>query len=260
MTEMRVGLIGLGAIGRGVLALLGSDDDIEIVGALVSDPSKPRPGGTPPVYSEVGELLQLQPDVVVEMGGHAALRCHGPAILAAGVDLLMVSVGALADAETELAITSAAAAGHAQASVVSGAIGGLDAIASAAVGGLSRVTHTTRKPPRALLPPAEAACLEEPRELFRGSAREGVLLFPESINVAAAVSLAGIGLDRTEVCVIADPAVDRNRHEVVAEGAFGQLRFEIRNIPSDDNPRTGRLVAMSVVHTLRRRAARLAIG
>jgi aspartate dehydrogenase len=257
---MRVGLIGLGAIGRGVLAILRGDDDIEVVGALVADPTKPRPPDTPTVCRDVNDLLRLEPEVVVEMAGHAGLRCHGPSILEAGIDLLMVSVGALADAETECAITNAAAIGHAQASVVSGAIGGLDAIASAAVGGLSRVTHTTRKPPRALLPPDEAASLQQPRELFRGTAREGVLLFPESINVAAAVSLAGIGLDRTEVCVIADPAVDRNRHEVVAEGAFGQLRFEIRNIPSDDNPRTGRLVAMSVVHTLRRRVARLAVG
>ena len=78
--------------------------------------------------------------------------------------------------------------------------------------------------------------------------------------MAAAVSLAGIGLDRTEVCVIADPNVERNRHEVVAEGDFGELRFEIGNIPSDDNPRTGRLVAMSVLHALRRRDARLVVG
>src|SRR5947207_1807680 len=84
-----------------------------------------------------------------------------------------------------------------------GAIGPLDAIASAAVGGVTRVTHTTRKPARALLPPEEAAALTTPRELFRGPAREGALCFPESINVAAAVSLAGLGLDRTEVCVIA---------------------------------------------------------
>jgi aspartate dehydrogenase len=205
-------------------------------------------------------LLTYQPDVVVEAGGHAALKAHGPAVLRAGVDLLMVSIGALAEPEVECAIDHAARDGQAQAIVVSGAIGALDAIASAAVGGLERVTHTTRKPPRSLLPADEAAQLREPRELFRGSARQGALLFPESINVAAAVSLAGIGLDRTEVRVVADPRVERNQHEVVAQGAFGELRFEIKNVPSDDNPKTGRLVAMSVVHALRRRRARLVIG
>ena len=111
-----------------------------------------------------------------------------------------------------------------------------------------------------MLAPAEAADLTEPRELFRGSAREGALRFPESINVAAAVSLAGLGLDRTEVCVIADPTVDRNSHEVVAQGEFGELRFEIHNIPTDANPKTGRLVAMSIVHALRQRHAALVVG
>ena len=96
--------------------------------------------------------------------------------------------------------------------------------------------------------------------LFSGSAREGVLRFPESVNVAAAVSLAGIGFDKTQLCVIADPSIDRNRHEVVADGVFGHLRFEIANIPSDANPKTGRLVAMSVVHALRKRVSQLVIG
>jgi aspartate dehydrogenase len=257
---MRVGLIGCGAIARGVLRLLRADDEIDLVGALVADPGKSRDEAAPKIFASVDELLEQRLDVVVELAGHAALGCYGPPILRAGVDVMMLSVGALAEPSVEHAIVEAACAGRSQAIVLSGAIGGLDAIASASVGGLTRVTHTTRKPARALLGPSEAAELHEPRELFRGSAREGALRFPESINVAAAVSLAGIGLDRTEVCVIADPNVDRNVHEVVAEGAFGELRFEIGNIPSDDNPRTGRLVAMSVVHALRQRRAAVAVG
>jgi aspartate dehydrogenase len=121
------------------------------------------------------------------------------------------------------------------------------------------VTHTTRKPATTLLGP-EGAKLTEPKELFHGPAREAVVRFPESVNVAAAVSLAGIGLDRTEVRVIADPGIQRNQHEVVAEGAFGRLRFEIQGIPSDDNPKTGRIVAMSILHTLLQRSAPIAIG
>jgi aspartate dehydrogenase len=236
------------------------DDGIEFVAALVRDPRKPRPGGAPRLVTTAEELLAARPEVVVEMGGHTALACHGPTVLRAGVDLLIVSVGALAEPSVEAAIFDAARAGKSQARVVSGAIGALDAIAAAAVGGLERVTHTTRKPARTLLPADEAARLNRPRELFRGSARQGALLFPESINVAAAVSLAGLGLDRTEVCVIADPSVDRNQHEVVAEGAFGRLRFEIQNVPTPENPRTGRLVAMSLAHALRARRAPLSVG
>jgi aspartate dehydrogenase len=251
---MRVGLIGLGTIARGVLDLLQPSDNIDIVGAVVAHVEKRRDCAIP-TFANVDGLLEAQPEVVVEMGGHTALRCHGPAILRAGIDLLMLSVGALADPDTERAIVDAASAGKSHAVVLSGAIGALDAIAAARVGGLTRVTHTTRKPARTL-----GAETNVPRELFTGSARQGVVEFPESINVAAAVSLAGLGLDRTQVQVIADPGVDRNRHEVVAEGSFGTLRFEIANVPTVDNPRTGRLVAMSVVHALRKRTAYLVIG
>jgi aspartate dehydrogenase len=257
---MRVGLIGLGTIARGVLELLQPADRIDVVGALVAHPNKLRPGCQVHLCTRIEDLLALKPEVVVEVAGHAALRCHGPTVLRAGIDLLILAVGALAEPETERAIRAAAGDGNSRAIIVSGGIGGLDAIASASAGKLSRVTHITRKPARALLPPEEAAALQEPRELFAGSAREGALKFPESINVAAAVSLAGLGLDRTQVRVTADPTLDRNRHEVIAEGDFGRFRLEIENVPSADNPRTGRLVAMSVAQALRRRQARLIIG
>lgn len=256
-----MGLIGLGAIGQGVTRLLQPGDAIDIVGALVANPNKPRPGGHGPrLCRRVEDVIALEPEVVVEAAGHAALRCYGPLILRSGIDLLMVSVGALADPDSEAAIRAAASDGKSQATVISGAIGALDSLAAASVRGLTSVTHTTRKPPRNLLPADEAASLRGPRVLFDGSAREGVLRFPESVNVAAAVSLAGVGLDRTVLRVIADPGVDRNCHEVVAEGHFGRFTFQIDNIPSEENPRTGRLVAMSVVHALRRRKAGLAIG
>ena len=84
--------------------------------------------------------------------------------------------------------------------------------------------------------------------------------FPESVNVAAAVSLAGVGLDRTELRIVADPGTRRNRHEVVVEGAFGRLEITIENVPSEENPRTGRIVAMSVVRALLDRRAPITLG
>jgi aspartate dehydrogenase len=260
---LRAGLIGLGAIGGGVAAIARERhaDDIEIVGALVRDPARSRgPAPSGPLVRTVAELLAARPEIVAEVAGHEALRQHGMAVLRAGVDLLTVSAGALADPALCDALVEAAREGGARLRVVSGAIGALDAIAAAAVGGLDRVTHTTRKPAGALLSEAEAAALRAPRELFRGPAREGVLRFPESVNVAAAVSLAGIGFDRTELVVVADPAIDRNRHEVTAEGAFGTLRFEIANVPTPENPRTGRIVAMSVVRALLDHRTALVVG
>ncbi len=263
MEPVRVGIIGYGAIGRAVCAAAQGADDLAVVGVFVRDPAKyaaDAGDNAPPLVGSLDALLATKPVVVVEACGHAGLREHCPAVLRAGCDVLLLSVGVFAVPGVPEAISAAARAGGAQARVASGAIGALDAIASAAVGGLDRVTHTTRKPAHTLLPAAEAAALTEAVEVFRGSAREGALRFPESINVAAAVSLAGVGLDRTEVVVLADPAATRNMHTVVAEGAFGRLQFEIAGIPSAANPRTGRLVAMSVLHALRQRRAALVVG
>lgn len=259
---VRVGLIGLGSVGQAVIRALEerASGDIQVVAALVRDPSRHRDCPVPHLVTTVDELIDARPEVVVEAGGHRALRDFGPAVLRGGCDLLMISVGALAEPEAQAAILAAAQAGASRARVISGAIGGLDALASAAIGGLTRVTHTTCKPASTLLASDEGAPITEARELFRGTAREAALKFPESVNVAAAVSLAGIGFDRTEVRVIADPAVTRNQHTVEAEGTFGSLRFEISNIPSEANPRTARLVAMSVVHALEQRRALFQIG
>ena len=260
MTQ-RAGLIGLGAIGASVVRLLqeAHPGRVDMVGALVRDPARPRTSAVRLVRT-LAELLDLRPDVVVEVAGHDGLRAHGADVLRAGVDLITVSAGALADPILCDVLLHAAADGKARIRIPSGAVGALDAIAAAALGGLDRVTHTARKPARALLPADEAAALREPRELFRGPARLGVIRFPESVNVAAAVSLAGIGLDRTQLVVIADPAIERTVQEVVAEGAFGSLRFEIANVPTEENPRTGRIVAMSVVRALLDRGEPLVIG
>jgi aspartate dehydrogenase len=253
-------LIGFGAIGQPVVDLAERyRDEFEIVAAFTRS-GVPRQRATSlPLVGTLDELLRLRPDVVVEIAGHDALREHGPHVLSAGIDLVAVSVGVLAIPEVERDLLAAAQEGGSQIRVASGAIGALDALAAAAIGGIDRVTHTTRKPARTLLGD-EANGITDEREVFNGPAREAALRFPESVNVTAAVSLAGIGFDRTLVRVIADPAVDRNVHQVEADGDFGLLRFEIRNVPSDDNPKTGRIVAMSIVSTLRQPGLPLSIG
>jgi aspartate dehydrogenase len=265
-----VGLLGYGAVGREVAETINRDPAgagraAEIVGALVRDPAR---------YGEAARqhrirfvdtadaLLELRPDLVVEAAGHAGFREHVPAILAAGVEVLALSVGALADGATHAAVTAAAEQGGGRLRVASGAIAGLDAISAAAVGRIDRVTHVVRKPPMSLLDPDEAAALVasgRPAELFAGPAREAALLFPANVNVIAAVSLAGIGLDRTEARVIADPAVSLNTHEVTVEGEFGRLFLRIENEPSE-NPKTGLIVAMSVVRTLRSYGETIVVG
>jgi aspartate dehydrogenase len=261
---LRVGLIGRGAVGEEVLALVerGAAGPAEIVAVLVRDVQRHQAETDVPVVGTVEELLESRPDVVVEAAGHEGLRQHAESILAAGVDMLTLAVGALADEALRASLKRAAEGSGAQLRVCSGAIAGLDAISSAAIIGLDSVTHTVRKPPRALLAPEEARQLIEnraSRELYHGPAREATYRFPENVNVVAAVSLAGIGLDRTQVRVIADSAAERNIHEVSVRGHFGLLDIRLENIPSV-NPKTGRLVAPSVVRALRRYREPLVIG
>lgn len=257
---LRVGMIGLGSIGQDLVRLVEekASDRIELVGAVVRDLEKP--GRPLPVFSSVAELMPRNPEVFLEVAGHEGLRQHGTAVLAHGLDLYFLAVGSLADAEFETKFRAAARASAGQARVVSGAIGALDAIAGAAIGGLDRVQHTVRKPPTTLLGEAEGAKVSEPYEVFRGVAREAALAYPESVNVTAAVSFAGIGLDRTEVVIMVDPAVSRNVHTVEAEGRFGALRFEIQNVPSQRNPKSGALVAMSALQQLLRIREPIAVG
>lgn len=262
---MRVGLIGLGHVGLEVAKAIaaGEAGGCRLAGALVRRPAAVHPDAAAlgmPIVSSLEELFATEPVVVVELAGHEGLRAHGEAVLRSGRDLVTISVGALADAGLRERILAAARESGRQVLVPSGAIAGLDAIGAAALGGLDTVVHTTRKPVAAFT----EAQLGGPRpseatELFDGPAAEGVLRFPENVNVAAAVSLAGIGFDRTRLRVIADPAISRNRHEVDVAGYFGTLRIEIENIPTA-NPKTGRIVSLSVVKALRDLTAPIVLG
>lgn len=265
--ERRVALIGFGAVGRQVLALVadGAAGDVDIVAVLVRDSARYAAEADRhriPFVGSVAEILALRPDIVVEAAGHDAFRSHVPPILEAGVEVLAISVGALADPDTLEIVRTAAQRGGTRLRVPSGAIAALDAISAAAVGRLERVTHTVRKPPIGLLPPDEAAevvASGRPRELFAGPAREAALRFPANVNVVAAVSLAGIGLDRTEARVVADPGVTRNVHELLVEGTFGRLTVTMENNPSE-NPKTGRIVPLSVARALRAYSEPIVVG
>lgn len=264
---VRIGLIGFGGSGRviGTGILAGDAGSATLTGVLVRDLA--RHGGEPilhgvPVVDTLEALLATGPDLVVDTGGHAALRAYGATILRSGRTLVTISVGALADDALLAELEAAAAQSGARMLIPSGAIGGLDALAAAALAGLDQVTHTVRKPPASLLPADEAAAVVasgSPRLLYEGGAREATRRFPENVNVVAAVSLAGIGLDRTQARVIADPGVTHNTHEIEASGAFGRLSITIANVPGP-NPKTGRIVGPSVLRTLQRLTSRVVVG
>ena len=265
--NLRVGLIGYGSIGRklGEAVVRGEAGRCDLAAVLVRRPEKVTDGEQPPpclVTADAADFLATAMDLVVEVAGHDALKAYAEDVLRQGKDLLVISVGAFADAAFQQRVERAAHDYSGRVYLATGAIAGLDAIAAAAIGGLDSVTHSVRKPPRGLLPPGEAAEVErsgQARELYSGPAREAAVRFPENVNVAAAVSLAGLGLDRTTVRVVADPAVSRNTHQIEARGDFGELHVLLQNVPSE-NPKTGRLTAMSMIKALRNLTAPVVVG
>lgn len=255
---LRIGLIGFGAIGRTVADALRSEPGLVLAGVLGRERTVESIGAELPdgvrATARLSELLSLRPDVVVECAGHQALRDHGAAVLASGTDLVVASVGALADEALEAELRAAAT--RARLLVPAGAIGGLDALGAAKHAGLERVDYTGRKAPKAWRgTPAEKMVdldrITKARVFFEGDARTAALRFPQNANVVAAVALAGAGFERTRVRLVADPDTDTNRHAVTATGAFGEIRIEVTARTLPQNPKTSMLAPYSIVRTLR---------
>lgn len=265
-----LGLIGFGTIGRAIAQAVqqGTAGDARIVAVLIREPT--RYAGESALYpwkftADPAAFFAEPMDLVVEAAGHEAVRRYAARSLQAGKDFLTISVGAFANDLLLSQVREAAIASRRRVLIPSGAIGGLDAISAAAVGGLEEVTVTTRKPPQAWKgtvaeQQVDLAKLAAPTCLYVGSAREAVRLFPQNVNVQAALGLAGIGLDRTISRVFADPTVRHNTHEIVARGHFGEIRITITNIPSEGSAKTGRITAMSMVKAIRNLSAPFVVG
>lgn len=250
-----VALIGSGAIARVIArTLLEQHPEVLLVGAFDRDCARSRAkvDARIALTSSLDELLSWKPALVIECAGHAALADHGARVLEHGVDLVVASVGALAHAPLEHDLRTAARVGNARIRIPSGAIGGLDALASAKLGGLDSVHYVGRKPVQAWRGTRAEQAIDldsvaGPLVIFEGSARDAALAYPQNANVTAATALAGVGFDATRVTLFVDPAARGNEHEIAAEGAFGSLRFSVVNVPLAENPKTSTLAAWSLV-------------
>lgn len=266
--DLRIALIGCGAIGTALLELVEEDAGLAIAAIVVPDEAADAALAAARRLAPHAKVLPAVPadgiDLVVEAAGHAAIEQQVLPALRRGVPCIVASVGALSAAGLPEALEAAAREGGTRVQLIAGAIGAIDALAAARVGGLATVRYTGRKPPGAWKgTPAERGrdldALAAETVIFEGSAREAASLYPKNANVAATVSLAGLGLDRTQVRLIADPAVAENVHQVEAEGAFGRFELTLRNRPLAANPKTSALTVYSAVHALRSRVAPLVI-
>lgn len=205
------------------------------------------------------EELISSVDLVVESASQNAVRFIVPQALKAGCSVMVLSVGALADKELRETLFGLAKEHNCKLYFPSGAVVGIDGINSAHAAGISSVTLTTRKPPSGLMGAPyvvehgiELEKLEKETILFEGIASEAVKAFPANVNVAATISLAGVGFERTMVRIIADPSLSRNVHEINVEGEFGKFCTKVENLPSPENPKTSYLAALSAISTLKK--------
>jgi aspartate dehydrogenase len=268
MNELEVGIGGLGAIGLPVARwLAGRPPGLTLAAVSARDQRRAAErlkAASIEVPVVPADALAERAQVVIECLPAAVFDSVAVPAISAGRTLLVLSVGALLE---RMALVEEARRTGARIIVPTGALLGLDAVRAAAQGTIHSVKLVTRKPPRGLV---GAPYLEErsislegltaPLRVFAGSAREGARGFPANVNVAAALALAGIGPDRTELEIWADPSVTRNTHRIEVEADSTRFTMTIEGVPSEENPRTGKLTPLSVIACLRGLVEPLRVG
>jgi aspartate dehydrogenase len=270
-------MIGAGGMAETVLTALAEDlmAPLEHFGVLVRSGSEPRAlallerigpklARATSVHTNLAALLADAPDAVAECAGHTAVHQYGETVLKSGCDLVVISIGALADDGLRATLLSAAQQHGARLVLPSGAVGGLDALGAARLSGLQTVTYIGRKPPKAWRgTPAERLldldALSAPAIFFEGTARQAATDYPQNANVAAAVAIAGLGFDATRVRLIADPKAARNVHEISVRAGCGDFDLQLEGRPSPLNPKTSLTAGFSVAREILNRTRALVI-
>jgi aspartate dehydrogenase len=268
---LRIGLIGFGAIGASLAERWsGAAREHGILAALLVRPNqvtvaRKAVNHDTLVTDDSGAFFNNELDVVVEAAGHAAVRECGCETLERGRDLCVLSAGALADEQLYRRLQAAAKQGRRRVVIPAGALAGFDGLLSLSADGLRYVKYTSTKPPAAWRNTAAEQTvsldsLTTPSVVFQGSAREAARRFPKNANLAAAVALAGLGFEDTEVELIADPDARENSGHLVAQSTNSRLDVTMSGSGCGDNPKTSRITAMSVVACLRNQIAAIGFG
>jgi len=253
---LRIAVIGYGAITDEMVRSLEMRGQLDALACILVRAGRRKAlerkaQGRCRLVEALPDLLASRPQIVIEAAGHGAVAQFGAAILCSGCDLLLASVGALADSVLAERL-AAAARGHAELWIASGAVAGLDGLLAARSAGLTSVTYTSLKGPDAWRgTPAQRLLGDNARTerviFFSGTARQAALQYPQNANVGATIALAGLGLDRTRVELGSDPDVSGPLGIIEAAGAFGHFKFEILALASPNNPKTSALTGHSLV-------------
>lgn len=266
--DIKIAIAGFGAIGLEVARTLdGGIDGLTLVAVSARDHDKARANmadfDKPVPVMDYADLAD-HADIVIECLPAAHFRDLGSAVIAAGKTFMPLSCGQLLD---NWDLIDMAEQTGARIIVPTGALLGLDAVRAAAEGEISSVRMVTRKPPGGLAGAPfvvendiDLDALTEPTRLFEGTARDAIPGFPANLNVVVALSLAGVGPDKTMLEVWADPTVTRNTHEIHVEADSARFMLRIENVPSEANPRTGKITALSTIACLRGLVSTLKVG
>lgn len=266
MPKKTIGLMGCGTIGTHLAMAIDSGRvaNASLTGLfdIVDGNSralKTRLKSTPQVYDNFDRFVDSNADIIIEAASQQAVKNFAKRIIESGKDLMVMSVGALADTLflAELLQLTPIRNGQSKIYVPSGAIAGIDAIRSVRHIADS-ISITTKKSPKALAGApffttrnVSLDNITKVTEIYEGSAVEAVKLFPANVNVAAVLSLAGIGVEKTMVRILADPEATTNQHEIVATGSFGEIKISVNNVTAPGNPKTSFLAVLSAIECLR---------
>jgi aspartate dehydrogenase len=260
--RLKIGVFGCGAIGSAICSAIDEGTiDADLIAICDRDPAIEQLADSLDSHPATMNVRRMarSVDIVVEAASQQALRTVAPIVLDAGCDLMIMSVGALSDAELFDQLKDLARRNDCRIYVPSGAVAGIDGIRSAAIGRIDSVVLTTTKPPAGFAGAPyiaehgiDLSSLSGATVLFEGTAADAVQAFPANVNVAGTLSLAGIGYDATTVRVIADPGVTRNMHEIKVTGEFGAMTVRVENVPSPENPKTSYIAMLSAIATLKK--------
>jgi aspartate dehydrogenase len=253
----KIMMIGYGAMAKEVLTRLPQGVEAAWIVARESHHAEIRAAFAGQVQALTHpEQCSGQPDLVLECASQQAVAEFGEAVLRRGWRLAVISTGALADAALQLRLQQACVRYQGRLIVLSGAVAGMDGLASAREGGLESVTYQSSKSPASWRGSLAEKLInldsvDEARVFFEGSAREAARMFPANANVAATIALHGLGMDATRVRLQVDPHTQRNTHHLQVCGQFGEFQIELCGNPLASNPKTSTLAALSAVQACR---------